>query len=144
MYPRAITLGLLIKDDYLLLEELEGKHSTDTGFYYRPIGGTIEFGETSDQTLIREYYEELGVEVSINRYIGCLENIFVIDEEIGHEMIQLYRVDFQDQSLYHKEWFTVSEGTKVGRAVWVAKRQFLSGQKVLYPAGLIDLLRKGL
>lgn len=144
MYPRAITLGLLIKDDYLLLEELEGKPSTDTGFYYRPIGGTIEFGETSDQTLIREYYEELGVEVSINRYIGCLENIFVIDEEIGHEMIQLYRVDFQDQSLYHKEWFTVSEGTKVGRAVWVAKKQFLSGQKVLYPAGLIDLLRKGL
>jgi hypothetical protein len=45
MYPRANTLGIIVKDNYLLLEELKGKHSKGIGFYYRPIGGTIELGE---------------------------------------------------------------------------------------------------
>lgn len=142
MYPRAKTLGLIIKDNYILLEEQEGKHSKGIGFYYRPIGGTIELGEKSDETLIREFHEELDVEIIINRYISCLENIFRIDNNIGHELIQMYLVDFNDEKLYQKENFTVSEGNKVTVAKWVSKDEVISGEKVLYPNGLKDLLKK--
>ncbi|WP_167355884.1 NUDIX domain-containing protein [Paenibacillus oryzisoli] len=31
-----------------------------TGFNYRPVGGTIELGEHSQEALIREFQEELG------------------------------------------------------------------------------------
>lgn len=140
MYPRANTLGLIIKDDYLLLEELEGKHSKGTGYFYRPIGGTIEFGEKSDEALIREFYEELGVEIMIRQYISCLENIFRIDGNIGHEITQIYLVEFKDEALYQKEYFTVSEGKKVTGAKWVSKEEIISGEKVLYPSGLSRLL----
>src|SRR5690625_5274266 len=142
MYPRANTLGLLIKDNNILLEEQEGKHSKGTGYFYRPIGGTIELGEKSDETLIREYYEELGVEIVISRYISCLENIFRIDDNIGHELTQIYLVDFKDKKLYRRENFTVSEGMKVTFAKWLSKEEIISGEKVLYPNGLKDLLKE--
>ncbi|MGO4495009.1 NUDIX hydrolase [Paenibacillus sp. 2RAB27] len=141
MHPRANTLGLLIKDNYILLEEKEGRHSKGIGFYYRPIGGTIELGERSDEALLREFNEEMGVEVIIVRYITCLENIFRIDDHIGHEITQIYVVDFKDKSLYEKEHFTVVEGDKVTYAKWVSKEELVSGDKILYPNGLTDLLR---
>lgn len=140
MYPRANTLGLIFKDNFILLEEQEGKHSKGISYYYRPIGGTIELGEKSDETIIREFYEELGVEIVIKRYISCLENIFYIYENVGHEITQIYLVDFKDKDLYQKEYFIVSEKNKVTRAIWVAKEELLSGNKILYPNGLIDLL----
>lgn len=142
MYPRAKTLGLIIKDNYILLEEQEGKHSKGIGYYYRPIGGTIELGEKSDETLIREFREELDVEIIINRYISCVENIFRIDDKIGHELTQMYLVDFKDKKLYQKENFTVSEGMKVTAAKWVSKDEIISGKKVIYPNGLKDLLKE--
>lgn len=144
MYPRANTLGLIIKDNHILLEQQEGKHSKGIGFYYRPIGGTIELGERSDEALIREFCEEIGVEVIIKRYITCLENIFKINDNIGHEITQIYLVDFKDKSLYEKEHFTVLEGDTVTYAKWVSKEELLFGNKILYPNGLTDLLRNEL
>ncbi|NQX71673.1 NUDIX domain-containing protein [Paenibacillus alba] len=142
MYPRANTLGLIIKDNQILLEEQEGKHSKGIGHYYRPIGGTIELGERSNETLLREFNEELGVEVVIKKYITCLENIFKIDENIGHEITQIYLVDFKDNNLYQKECFTVVEGYKTTYAKWVLKEEIISGDKILYPNGLTELLKE--
>ena len=56
MYPRAKTLGILLYDEQILVEEFHGKHSKGEGTYYRPIGGTIEFGEKSTDALVREYH----------------------------------------------------------------------------------------
>ncbi|MCR8848329.1 NUDIX domain-containing protein [Rossellomorea sp. SC111] len=142
MYPRANTLGIIVKGNYLLLEEQKGKHSKGVGFYYRPIGGTIELGERSNQTLVREFSEELGVEIIVRRYISCIENIFKIDKSVGHEITQIYFVDFKDRKLYQKEHFTVTEGNKITRAKWVSKEEIFSGEKLLYPQELIELLKQ--
>ncbi|MBM7621100.1 8-oxo-dGTP pyrophosphatase MutT (NUDIX family) [Bacillus tianshenii] len=142
MYPRANTLGIIMKDNYILLEEQEGKHSKGIGSYYRPIGGTIEFGERSNETLVREFSEELGVEVVVRGYISCIENIFKIDEKVGHEITQIYLVDFKDTNLYQQEYFTVSEGNKITYAKWISKEEIFSGEKVLYPNGLTELLKE--
>lgn len=142
MYPRANTLGIIVKDNYILLEEQEGKHSKGIGSYYRPIGGTIEFGERSNETLVREFTEELGVDVVVKGYISCIENIFKIDEVVGHEITQIYLVDFKDRNLYQQEYFTVSEGNKITYAKWISKEEIFSGEKVLYPNGLTELLEE--
>ena len=71
--------------------------------YYRPLGGSIELGEKSAHTVIREFQEELHAEVEITNYLGCLENIFHLDGEIGHEIIQLYSLRLLDTSLYEME-----------------------------------------
>lgn len=141
MFPKAKTLGIVTRDNYILLEEQEGTHSKGHGIFYRPIGGTIELGEKSDETLVREFNEELGVEISINSYISCIENIFSIDNMIGHELIQIYFVEFKNKGLYQKDFFTVTEGNKTTIATWVSKNDILEGKIVLYPKGLADLLK---
>ncbi|MGD6874287.1 NUDIX hydrolase [Sutcliffiella horikoshii] len=142
MYPRANTLGIIVNDNYILLEEQEGTHSKGIGSYYRPIGGTIEFGERSNETLVREFTEELGVDVVVKGYISCIENIFKIDEVVGHEITQIYLVNFKDRNLYQQEYFTVSEGNKITYAKWISKEEIFSGEKVLYPNGLTELLKE--
>ena len=95
MFPRVKALGIVYRAEQILVEEFHGRHSKGDGTYYRPIGESIEFGEKSSMALIREYYEELKVEIKIGHYLGCLENIFKIDEEIGHE---LRRICFKTQN----------------------------------------------
>ena len=144
MYPKANTLGIILRNNKILLEELEGKHSKRIGIYYRPIGGTIELGEKSSETIIREYSEEIAVDIKIKRYIGCLENIFRIDENVGHEITQIYLVEFTNQSLYHKESFKVVEGRKTTFTKWITLEEIIDGKKILFPNGLTDLLQKSI
>lgn len=56
MNPRANVLGLIQRDNQVLLEEKYGRHSKGEGVYYRPIGETIEFGENSSEALKREFF----------------------------------------------------------------------------------------
>lgn len=140
MHPRANVLGIVTRNKQILVEEQSGKHSTGTGFYYRPIGGTIELGEYSQETLAREFLEELGVQISIKSHIKCIENIFKIEESIGHEITQIYLVEFIDPNLYEVERFKVIEGKKITYAQWVPIADFELGERVLYPSGLTDLL----
>jgi 8-oxo-dGTP pyrophosphatase MutT (NUDIX family) len=144
MYPRANTLGIILKNNYILLEEQEGKHSKGDGLYYRPVGGTIELGERSDEALLREYMEELGIEIIIKQYLSCIENIYKIDGNVGHEITQLYLVDFKDKNLYQKELFTVREVNKITYAKWIHKEDLITGKKVLYPDGFSELLKNEL
>ncbi|MDF2066690.1 NUDIX hydrolase [Bacillus sp. Cr_A10] len=144
MYPRANALGIIMNNNKILLEEQEGKHSKGTGTYYRPIGGTIEFGENSSETIIREYNEEIAVDIEIKRYIACLENIFRIDGNLGHEITQIYLVGFIDQTLYQKDSFKVVEGNKTTFTKWISLEEIIDGKKILYPNGLKELLQKNI
>ncbi len=56
-------------------------------YFYLP-GGHVEFGETATAALIREIYEETGVDVSEAefRFAGAGENIFTQENESHHEL----------------------------------------------------------
>ena len=142
MYPRAKALGIVIFENKILLEEFTGKHSKGTGIYYRPLGGTIEYGEKSNETIIREYKEEIGVDVEIVSYMSCLENIFTIGVTIGHEIIQVYLVKFKETTLYKHESFKIVEDSKFAYAKWIPIKDIIESKKTLYPNGLIELLQK--
>lgn len=142
MYPRASVLGIVTRSKQVLVEEQSGKHSKGTGFYYRPIGGTIELGEQSQETLVREFQEELGVQITIKSHVKCIENIYKIDEDIGHEITQIYLVELNDPNLYEQERFEVNEGEKITYATWIPVADFELGQRILYPNGLTELLKE--
>jgi 8-oxo-dGTP pyrophosphatase MutT (NUDIX family) len=142
MYPRAKVLGILLDNKRILVEEFHGKHSSGEGVYYRPIGGSIVYGEKSADALVREYKEELNVYIIIQQYMGCLDNIFLIDEEMGHEIIQLYSVGFKDEANNKKETFQVIERDKRAVAKWLPTDDFISGQQVIYPNGVVEQLKK--
>ena len=58
--------------------------------FYRPLGGGIEFGEHSTDTIHRELIEEIEAKVKDLVYLGTIENIFTFNGIPGHEIVQVY------------------------------------------------------
>ncbi|MGX5499938.1 DNA mismatch repair protein MutT [Bacillus wiedmannii] len=138
MYPRAKAFGLATHQGRLLVQE----YRTGDETYYRPLGGSIELGEKSAHTVIREFKEELHTEVEITNYLGCLENIFQLDEGIGHEIIQLYSLRLLDTSLYEMEKMNIQDEQTVSYAKWIPVTVFIQKKKVLYPDGILNYIQK--
>ncbi|KMM39484.1 NUDIX hydrolase [Guptibacillus hwajinpoensis] len=134
------SLGLLIRGDSILVEAYHGSHSEGDGDYYRPLGGTIEVGERSYETVVREFKEELGLDITIDTYITCLENIYTVDHELTHEIVQLYAVSFKDAFSYNNEEYQLIEENEAV-ASWIPIETVLSGARTVYPEGIREALR---
>ena len=111
--------------------------------YFRPLGGGIEFGEKSTDTICRELREEIGVEVDIEslRYLGAVENIFNFNGKPGHEIILIYDGALKEQELYNQAviFGREADGEEI-KAVWKNIHEFGEGKAILYPAGLLEML----
>jgi 8-oxo-dGTP pyrophosphatase MutT (NUDIX family) len=133
---RPIALGLIRRGDALLV--FEGRDDVKGETYYRPLGGGIEFGETSEEALKREFLEELAAEVIVGKRVGVLENVFTWQGRAGHEIAFLYRAEFADPGLYGRDEFKILDDPATAR--WVDFADFRDGHKILYPRGLLELL----
>jgi 8-oxo-dGTP pyrophosphatase MutT (NUDIX family) len=109
--------------------------------FYRPLGGGIEFGEHSTETLHRELHEEIGAEIKDLCYLGALENLFSFNGQQGHEIVLVYDGKFVDGSLYARERIEGEDGVPFV-AMWKSLDGFGPGQPPLYPDGLVEMLRR--
>ena len=108
--------------------------------YYRPLGGTIEFGERGAEAVRREFREEIAAELTEVRYVGMLENIYTNEGVRGHEIALVFDGRLSDASLYEKD---VIQGDELGQpfqAVWKRLDEFGPEKPPVYPEGLIELL----
>ena len=111
--------------------------------YYRPVGGQIDFAETSENALRREIIEELNVEIESPMLLGVLENLFEVDGKQGHEVVFVYDAQLRDKSLYAVERLSGLESDgRVFSAVWIELRNVGPDTPAIYPTGLVDMLRK--
>lgn len=129
---RVIALGLIRDGDRLFLSQ--GYDSVKQETFYRALGGGVEFGETSQEALEREFLEELNVKLTNICYLGCLENLFVFNGKKGHEIVQVYQCDFVDPKFYQAQSFTFSESDQEPQtALWMDIKQLKSGEARLVP-----------
>jgi mutator protein MutT len=70
--PEICVGAVVIDDDRLLL--IRRGHGPAAGEWSFP-GGRVEFGETMVEAVVREVYEETGLEVVVGDYIGHVEVI---------------------------------------------------------------------
>ncbi len=120
----------------------EGYDPTKGETFYRPLGGAIEFGERSADTIQRELMEEIGAEVKDLVYLGALENIFTFDGTPGHEIVQVYDGRLVDSRLYEQEVITGQEsGVNLPmKVIWKSLNEFGPGKSILYPDGLLEMI----
>ncbi|MCI0397532.1 MAG: NUDIX hydrolase [Chloroflexi bacterium] len=137
---RALAICVFRRDGRILV--FEGHDTVKGKVFYRPLGGSVEFGEYSRETIIREMQEELNAEISELRYLGSLENIFTYQGETGHEIIQVYDASFVDSSFYERPLLQgIEDDAQPFKAVWKSLDFFqATAAPPLYPDGLLSLL----
>jgi len=136
---RFLVLGL-IKEQNNRVFLSQGYDQTKQEYFYRALGGGIEFGEKSVEALKREFQEELQADLTNIQYLTCLENIFSFNGKPGHEVIQLYQCDFADPQFYEWEEISFNEGERQKVARWVDVDQCRSRHLRVVPEAVLDYL----
>lgn len=110
--------------------------------FFRPIGGGIEFGETSAQAIVREVQEELDLPITDVRLLGTLESLFTYNGTPGHEIVQVYDAKFVNIGVYELPHLNGQESDGAAFvAKWLAWASFTEDAP-LVPDGLHELLSK--
>lgn len=138
---QIITKAICLFRNYDLILVAEGFDEVKGEFYYRPIGGKIEFGETSAEAIQREVREEIEANIQNLNYIGTIENIFTYNGDLGHEVVFVYDAEFVDKSFYaNPSFFGKEDNGSTFKLLWKAISDFTNNKITLVPNGLLDLL----
>ncbi|MGI8978378.1 MAG: NUDIX hydrolase [Pirellulaceae bacterium] len=113
---RVIAICLFRRDEEILVTE--GFDTANNQRYARPLGGGVELGETSEQTIVREIREELGAEVRELKLLGVLENLFELEGRQQHEVVFVYDGQFADRSLYELVEIPLLDGGWKTGGIW--------------------------
>ena len=119
----------------------EGYDPAKNEHYLIPVGGGIEFGETSEQAAKREVLEELGAKAHSFQLLGVRENLFTFNRVQGHEIVFIYEAQFDNPALYLEPELRGLESNGVELiARWFTQEQINSGHINIYPTGIESML----
>ncbi|MBS8071253.1 NUDIX hydrolase [Streptococcus suis] len=100
--------GLVVQDEKLyLVKSPEGKYYT--------LGGAIQLGETTEEAVLREMQEELGIDVEVGPLAFIVENQFNLQEKSYHQIGFLYLVTPLSEPVTYLE-----EGDSIRQCEWIA------------------------
>lgn len=126
---RPIAVGVIKHENKILA--MKAYDSCKKQTFYRLLGGGIEFGEKAEDTVCREFKEELGVEVCVVRRLGVEENIFVYEGRCGHEIAFFFELAFKYKEDYGREFSFREKSLKDVQPVWVS----VDTKDPIYPNG---------
>lgn len=138
MTIRVIALAVLQRSDGKLLLS-RGQDTVKNEVFYRCIGGGVEFGETGAQTLVREFKEEIGKDIIVEKFLGVTENIFEWEGKPGHEIVLFYKCRFtlkSDDDIAH-----INRVDEVGGVThWKSVEDIRNEGALLHPHQILEML----
>lgn len=136
---RVVALGVVRREDEILVFESE---SPESGVFYRPLGGEVEFGEGSVDALRRAFREELEVELQGVEEVGTFEDVFTYQGERCHELFRVYEASFAQRWPYRLDSFPGydADADEEFDCRWKPLSSLVDGDETLYPTGLAGRL----
>lgn len=137
---RVTVLCVFLHEERILVKEILRDDGT---FFYRPLGGGLEFGEHSTDAITREMKEEISADINHLEFLGTLENRWI--DNVGkrhHVIFMVYDAKFVDPKFYHMDRVPVDENGEECYAVWKPIPFFLANRAIVYPDGLLGLLMR--
>jgi len=130
--------GICIQNGKVLLQ----KPDNDTAFAFP--GGHVTLGETNAQTLIREFKEEIGVDISVGDLKWVGEIFFPWGNKPCHQICLYYNVDITSDNIPFEGMLIGSEQLE-GRAFnlefhWVPLEELENIE--VYPTNAAELMSK--
>jgi len=94
--PRTNVAGIIIRDDKLLLVEIEDS----SGLHYNFPGGGVELNETLHDAVKRELWEETRARVTVGQLLAVWEYIPPDNDRYGnvHKIVHLFACELVDDS----------------------------------------------
>jgi len=83
--------AIIINSDNILMVKNE-----NSPFYYS-VGGRVKFGETAQEAVLREVFEETQIQFEIDRLSFIHENFFIVENELYHEIAFFYLMKPHDK-----------------------------------------------
>lgn len=127
--------GVCVRDGKILLQ----KPDKDSG--YALPGGHSAFGETNEQTLVREFGEEIGAEISVGGLRWVAEIFFPVGDKKVHQICLYYNLEIL-KGIPDGNVFASSEpaNEKYGKLYfyWIPISQL--GSIEVYPTNVASLL----
>jgi len=135
---RIVALGILQRPDGKLLVD-KGYDSIKKETFYRPLGGGVDFGEKSEEALVREFMEETGKEIVITKFMATVENIFEYEGKRGHQVMFLHKCVFKNKNDHDLKEIPSVEN-KNNTSVWKSIEEIRNKKAKLYPVEIEKLL----
>lgn len=111
-------------------------------YYYRPLGGSIEFREHSADTVKREFLEELNANLVNLKFLGVIENIFNMEGEDYHEIDFIYEGDIKEEEFYKMEKIKGIESGITFETMWIEFDEFKKGKFRLVPEEIFKFIEQ--
>ncbi|MDC6157746.1 NUDIX hydrolase [Bacillus albus] len=104
--------------------------------FYRFPGGSIEFGETAKEAIIRELMEEYDLKIDVQGLALVNEHIFEWNNEKGHHCTLIHWGTVQEtitNEIRHKEYEDI-------KLTWKSINELM--EKPTYPKGILSYLEE--
>ncbi|PEJ80573.1 NUDIX domain-containing protein [Bacillus wiedmannii] len=104
--------------------------------FYRFPGGSIEFGETAKEAIIRELMEEYDLKIDVQELAVVNEHIFEWDNEKGHHCTLIHRGIVKERvinEIRHKEYEDII-------LIWKSINELK--ERATYPEGIVSYLEE--
>jgi len=135
---RPLALCIIRNGDRILV--MDGYDSKKDEVFYRILGGGVEFGETSEDALRREFQEELGTDLENVKFLKVRENIFTFDGKKGHEIVFIFEGDLVNKDLYSQDNLPILDSKGGHKASWQEISDFKESKSILYPDNIIEFI----
>jgi ADP-ribose pyrophosphatase YjhB (NUDIX family) len=135
---RAIAVALVYRGTDVLVMAVKDDSGATKG--WRPLGGAIEFGESAEDALAREFLEEIGQPIHCIKRLCVLENLYSHEGARGHEIVFAFQAELVSSDFDAKAGFSFFDGGVTNDVAWRPVREFVDGVERLFPEKLVGYL----